>query len=327
MKVGTIAVATPLGMVRRLAVRTEDAIVDATAARIAFLERSLYPSVADRVGSAQVPPDMVQMLDAGEQGLDWIREGLEFVVAGGCRSTSGGMRTVYDPADVQLAAPIPRPPGIANFSAWADHIAHAREKGINLAIPTKEAGPQSYWKGNALSVVAPGTPLVLPSYANKLDAECEVVAVVGRPCKDVSVSEAEKSIVGYSIFNDVSLRETQVAEMKHGRGPAKGKDHDGGNVLGPWLVTADEVGDPMSLDLSLHVNGEQWSSSNTSGMVFSFAEMLSYLSRGQTITPGHLISGGSYTGGSGFDLDRQVRTGDTVELRVARLGSQICPVA
>ncbi len=167
----------------------------------------------------------------------------------------------------------------------------------------------------------------LPGYAAALDVECEMAAIVGLGGKDLAVDEARRAIAGYCIFNDVSIRDIQKREMEFGLGPTKGKDQDAGNILGPWLVTADEVGDPRGLRMSLHVNDEEWSAYNTARMEWSFAELLAYLSQGQTIQPGQVVTSGSYPGGSAMDLGRFLKPGDFVELRIDRLGSLINQIA
>ena len=117
-----------------------------------------------------------------------------------------------------------------------------------------------------------------------------MAAIVGIGGKDLTVEKAERAIAGYCIFNDVSVRDIQKREIEIGLGPTKGKDQDAGNILGPWLVTADEVGDPRGLRMSLHVNDEEWSAYNTDKMEWRFAELLAYLSRGQTVLPGQVVT-------------------------------------
>jgi 2-keto-4-pentenoate hydratase/2-oxohepta-3-ene-1,7-dioic acid hydratase in catechol pathway len=323
MKLCTFSLNTPVGMIRRVGVHTAIGIIDATAARISFLEKLVPSPTASRVGSAQAPADMIAILAGGAIVLEWIQEATQDILSRGASATLCGERTLYDMNEIALLAPVPRPPALTNFNCWPTHIKHANMAGFSLGIPDKDLGPQSFWKGNADSITGPGMTLEYPPYANALDVECELVAVVGIGGKNLSEYQAAKAIAGYTIMNDVSVRDIQMREMKSGRGPAKGKDFDTGNPLGPWLVTSDEVGDPRSLTLSLIVNNEQWSSADGTEMAFTFPQMLSYVSQGQTIYPGHIISGGSYFGGSGFDLKRTLAPGDVVELKISRIGSLI----
>lgn len=323
MKLGTFEVATPLGEMRRIGVQHAKGVIDATAARIAFLERSLPGPAAERVGAAQVPPDMIALLGSGQVALDWIAEAVLSVLARGQAATARRGRIVYAETDIRLIAPVPRPPGVANFSAWPAHTAAGAAKGFNLKAAEEGTGVMPYWKGNPDSYVGPGAVLEFPPYADELDVECELVCIVGTGGRDLGPEAATHAIAGYTIVNDVSARDIQRAEMKTGRGPSKGKDFDTGNVMGPWIVTRDEAGDPRGLHLSLHVNGEQLSESDATGMMWDFPQMLSYLSRGQTVHPGQVISSGCYAGGSALDLDRHLKPGDLVELRISKIGSLI----
>jgi 2-keto-4-pentenoate hydratase/2-oxohepta-3-ene-1,7-dioic acid hydratase in catechol pathway len=327
MKLCTFSLWTPLGMIQRVGVKTDTGVIDTAAARISFLERLMPYAAASRVGAAQAPTDMIALLAGGPVTLEWIEEATQDILARGVLETSAGERTVYELGAITLLAPVPRPPGVSNFSSWPAHIKHANSAGFSLAIPDKDQGPQSFWKANADSVTGPGTTLDYPPYATALDVECELVAIVGTGGKNLSEDHAAAAIGGYTIMNDVSVRDVQIREMKSGRGPSKGKDFDRAYPMGPWLVTADEIGDVADLTLSLSVNNERWSSAHSSEMAFSFPQMLAYLSQGQTVLPGHVISSGSYPGGSGFDLERGLNPGDLVELSISRIGSLINTLA
>jgi 2-keto-4-pentenoate hydratase/2-oxohepta-3-ene-1,7-dioic acid hydratase in catechol pathway len=327
MRLCSFAVATPLGPLRRIGLATPQGILDATAARAAFLERRLPATAAQRIAAAEVPPDMLTFLGTGPLAMEWLAEAAEAVLGAGTTATAGGQMLLHEPNAVTLLAPVPRPPGIACFVTWKAHIEEAAAKGFALKWPEPGSEIRPYYKANPDAVAGPGTPLRLPGYAAALDVECEMAAIVGLGGKDLTVDEARRAIAGYCIFNDVSIRDIQKREMEFGLGPTKGKDQDAGNILGPWLVTADEVGDPRGLRMSLHVNDEEWSAYNTARMEWSFAELLASLSQGQTIQPGQVVTSGSYPGGSAMDLGRFLKPGDLVELRIDRLGSLINQIA
>jgi 2-keto-4-pentenoate hydratase/2-oxohepta-3-ene-1,7-dioic acid hydratase in catechol pathway len=181
---------------------------------------------------------------------------------------------------------------------------------------------KGFYKANAMSVVGNGTIVPIPPFADDdLDIECELAAIIGTGGVNLSREAAVKAIAGYCIFNDVSIRKRQREEMRMGLGPTTGKDPDRANIFGPWLVTSDEVGDVSDLTMSLHVNGEDWSSMSTGEMSWPISEVVSYMSQGQTIYPGQIVTSGSYPGGCGSDLGRKLRPGDKFELRITRLGS------
>jgi len=143
--------------------------------------------------------------------------------------------------------------------------------------------------------------------------------VIGRRCRDVDASSAADVVFGYTIWNDFSARDVQTRELPVGMGPGKAKDWDGSNVLGPCLVTADEL-DAGALRMSVRVNGETWGEDTSASMHWSFGDMIAYASRDQTLHPGEVFGSGTATGGSGLELDRRLAPGDAVELEVEGIG-------
>lgn len=322
MKLCTFEIATPLGKVRRIGVVQPQSIVDATAARIAFLERTLPPEAAFRVGAAQVPPDMIALIGSGRTGLEWVEEGVQTAIANGRETTGSGTMIAHAHGAVRLLAPVLRPPGIACFVTWSAHIEDSRDKGYTmLKFPERDGDLRAYYKANPDAVEGPGTVIPRPSYATATDVECELAAVIGVGGKDLSIEQARAAIIGYTIFNDVSYREIQLREMAFGLGPTKGKDADHSNVLGPWLVTADEVGDPRNLTMSFSVNDKAINTYHTSRMAWDFADLASYLSRGQTLQPGHILTSGSFPGGSALDANISLHDGDRIAMCVEKLGT------
>ena len=133
-------------------------------------------------------------------------------------------------------------------------------------------------------------------------------------------SEAARHIFGYALFNDFSARDTQLAEAATPSGPAKAKDFDTGNVIGPWIVTADEIPDPYALTLVARVNGEEWSRGTSADMLHRFDAMIAHVSRSETLHPGEFFGSGTVGGGCGLELDRWIRPGDVIELEADALG-------
>ena len=177
-----------------------------------------------------------------------------------------------------------------------------------------------YYKANRFSVVGPEADVRWPSYAQLLDYELELACVLGKGGVDISVEEAQAHIFGFTIFNDVSARDTQAKEMEGQLGPAKGKDFDTGNVFGPWIVTADELGDPYDLVMVARVNSEEWSRGRSATMHYRFDDLIAYVSRSETLHPGEVLGSGTVGGGCGLELGRFLQPGDVVELEVERIG-------
>ena len=124
---------------------------------------------------------------------------------------------------------------------------------------------------------------------------------------------------GYTLWNDMSARDVQVRELPVGMGPCKAKDWDGSNVLGPCIVTADEI-DPHDVDLEVRINGERWGGDNTKAMHHTFEAMIAYASQGLTLRTGEILGSGTATGGSGLELDRWLQPGDEIQMEASGIG-------
>jgi 2-keto-4-pentenoate hydratase/2-oxohepta-3-ene-1,7-dioic acid hydratase in catechol pathway len=181
-----------------------------------------------------------------------------------------------------------------------------------------------YYKSNRFSVVGHGAVVRIPAYTEALDYELEWGVIIGKGGRDIPVVSARDHIAGYTIFNDFSARNIQMQEMRGRLGPAKGKDFDTGNAIGPWLVTPDDIPDPYNLTMTAQVNGEEWSRGSTSDMHWTFEKIISYISRSETLYPGEFIGSGTCSGklgkGSGLELGRTLKAGDVIELEVEKIG-------
>lgn len=205
--------------------------------------------------------------------------------------------------------------GVRKFLAIGLNYAdHAQEAG--LPIP---AEPVVFMK--AISCLCgPDDEVMLPPDAKKGDWEVELGIVMGRTARHVSEAEALAYVAGYCLVNDVSEREWQ---FDHGTTWDKGKGFDTFGPVGPWLVTADEVKDPQNLDLWLDLNGKRMQTGSTRRMIFTVAQIVSYLSRLYTLWPGDLITTGTPPGvGMGQKPPVFLKPGDTMRLGVSGLGEQ-----
>ncbi|MDE2396960.1 MAG: fumarylacetoacetate hydrolase family protein, partial [Burkholderiales bacterium] len=163
--------------------------------------------------------------------------------------------------------------------------------------------------------------VVLPQGSVKGDWEVELGVVIGSTARYVSEADALAHVAGYCVVNDVSEREYQI---ERGGTWDKGKGCDTFGPVGPWLVTADEVGDPQQLDMWLDVNGKRFQTGNTRTMIFNVAQLVSYVSRFMTLYPGDLISTGTPPGvGMGVKPNPVfLKPGDVMHLSIAKLGEQ-----
>lgn len=197
--------------------------------------------------------------------------------------------------------------------------------GLNYARHAAEAGaeppaePIIFSKASS-ALSGPNDPIIIPRGSEKTDWEVELGVVIGREALYVSEDEALDHVAGYCTINDVSERSFQI---ERGGQWIKGKSAPSFGPIGPWLVTADEVPDPQGLRLSLDLNGERVQDSSTDDMIFSVAQIVSYMSRFMKLMPGDVIATGTPSGvGMGMKPQRFLRPGDVVTLRVEGLGEQ-----
>lgn len=275
----------------------------------------------DLTASDQAPyfRDMLALIDGGDAALDHARRLLE-----------KPPRSVAL-ASVRLLAPVPEPRQMRDFLVFEKHIRNAR-----AVMPTFRGGERLdpatvdipkvwyeqpiYYKCNRFSVIGSGADILRPRYCKLLDYELEFGVFIGRGGKNIKRDAARAHIFGFCIFNDVSARDAQMREMQGQLGPAKGKDFDTGNVMGPWLVTADEVADPYNLTMLARVNGEEWSRGNSGAMQHKFEDMIAHVSADETLYAGEFFGSGTVGGGCGLELGRFLEPGDVVELEVTGLG-------
>jgi len=244
------------------------------------------------------------------------------------------------PQSVKWLAPLPLPVQMRDFVAFEQHMRTAGWNGAKLrerwgALPAPAEPPPIptiwyqqplYYKCNRFATAGPGTVVRWPDYSDLIDFELELACVIGKEGRNISVEDAPAHIFGYTIFNDLTARDAQFREMQGPFGPAKGKDFDGANVLGPLIVTADAV-DVRDLFMRARVNGELWSDGSSSTMHWSFADMIAHTSRCETLHPGEILASGTVGGGCGLELGRFLKHDDVIELEIqgiGRLSAQIC---
>ena len=196
--------------------------------------------------------------------------------------------------------------------------------GRNYADHAKEVGgpkltaPRIFLKPSS-SGVGPGAAVRIPPAVTKPDWEAELGVVIGRPAWQVPEGRALDHVAGYTVLNDVSAREFQFDQPLAMTSFAKGLD--GFCPMGPWLVTADEVGEPWDLEVTCHLNGEEVQRGNTHDLIFSVPALIAYLSRYMELQPGDVIATGTPAGSGHFRTPpRHLKSGDQLRLEVARIG-------
>jgi 2-keto-4-pentenoate hydratase/2-oxohepta-3-ene-1,7-dioic acid hydratase in catechol pathway len=219
--------------------------------------------------------------------------------------------------DARLLAPL-RPRSLRDFLAFRGHLENVFPR-LGRPIPEEWFRVPSYYKGLPDTVIGPDETVPWPTYTDKLDHELELACVIGRRAKDVAPQDALDCVFGWTIWNDLSARDVQAVELPIGLGPAKAKDWDGSNVLGPCIATAEEL-DASDLRMTVRVNGEVWGEDSSGSMHYTFPELIAYASQAQTLYPGEVLGSGTAAGGSGAEIDRWLQEGDVVELDVEGIG-------
>jgi 2-keto-4-pentenoate hydratase/2-oxohepta-3-ene-1,7-dioic acid hydratase in catechol pathway len=211
---------------------------------------------------------------------------------------------------VKLEAPVNDPQKFLGIGM--NYRAHAEEaRAAGIPIPTSQL-----WFNKQVSCInGPYDPIELPTVVEKLDYEIELGVVIGRRCRGVPAANARSVIAGYMVVNDVSARDWQH------RSPTftLGKSFDSHGPIGPWVTTDDEVADPLSLEMTLTVNGEERQRMTTGDMIYNIYEQIEYLSTVMTLEPGDILATGT-PAGVGAASGRLLKPGDIVRAEIRELG-------
>lgn len=255
------------------------------------------------VPATQFGNNMIDFLAAGAAA----REALQQQVASGDRR--------IPLAEAKLLSPVPRPGKFLGIGLnYADHIG---ETGLD-----KPEYPTFFTK-QSTCVIGINDAIQCPRVSDKVDYEGELAFVIGQRCRHLSLEQAAQAIAGYTICNDVTVRDWQQ------RSPTwtLGKSFDTHGPLGPWLVTADEIDNPHDLSLKTWVDDELRQNSNTRHMIFNCYEMVAYLSQAMTLEPGDVITTGTPSGvGVKMKPRGYLKPGQTVRIEIEKIGTLTNPV-
>jgi 2-keto-4-pentenoate hydratase/2-oxohepta-3-ene-1,7-dioic acid hydratase in catechol pathway len=251
-------------------------------------------------------PSMATMIDVLERGP-------EAVAAASTSATAQRLPL----SSVKLGPPVPHPPKF--LAIGYNYAAHLEE--THMERPTRQA----WFNKQQTSIVGPGDPVSIPRIApDEVDYEGELGVVIGRRCKNVpnDKSAVLGVIGGFTIINDVSVRDWQELEP----GMVVSKSFDTHGPIGPWIVTPDEIGDPLDLRLRTYVNSELRQDGDTKDMLFNIYEQVSYLSSAFTLEPGDVLSTGTPSGIAWHRPGMYLKAGDTVRVEIDKIGVLENPV-
>lgn len=275
---------------------------------------------------------MQALMEGGDSALDLARRMVDM------RPDDAMLET----GATRILAPVPQPIQMRDSLAFELHLRQAKRANARMRLrhaPDAQSQIDAmersggfepapiwfqqpvYYKCNRFNVIGSGDEVLWPAYSQVLDYELELGIFIGRGGKDILATSAREHIFGYTVYNDVSARDAQADEMPGMLGPAKGKDFDTGNVIGPCIVTADEIPDPYQLNMLARVNGEEWSRGSSASMYHRFEDIIAHISASETLYAGEFIGSGTVGNGCGFELGRYPQAGDTIELEIECIGT------
>ncbi len=250
------------------------------------------------------PIDMLALIDAGERGLEKVRE---------AAAKGGGHQHALD--DVELLPPLPQPRGNI-IAIGRNYEKHAAE---TARAENREPSPPTIFTKALTSLLEPNGDIAIdPAISDKIDWEVELGIVVGKSGANIKRADARPHVFGYTVLNDVTARDIQSG---WGGQYFKGKSLDRSCPTGPWIVTPDEVPDPQALRLQLRVNGVTKQDGSTHDMIYAVDAILEWVSKGMTLLAGSIIASGTPDGvGFARTPPEFLKPGDVMESEVERIG-------
>lgn len=250
------------------------------------------------IQTPNLPTDMLALLRLGDDALHTVRASIE--------SARDGIPI----SEVKLRQPVIRPPKILAIALnYADHATESA---------TKKPTVQLWFNKQSTCANGPYDPIDLPVVSDKLDYEGELGVIIGKTCRHVPKERAHEVIAGFTVINDVTVRDWQRRAMTF----QIGKSFDTHGPFGPWLVTPDEVGDPHKLDIKTWVNDQVRQNSNTENMIYNIYDQIEHLTTAYTLEPGDVLATGTPAGvGEAMDPPEFLKVGDVVRVEVEKVGT------
>lgn len=320
-------------------------LVDLARVYALYLTQVERDAQAVAIAQVRVPADMSRFLEGGAGSLSAAHKAITFALAQlGAKDHAERWREaglVYDVGSVAFLPPVPRPGKIISCGAnYREHVEETSDFGANAAGGRKTQAtprprndtPPAFAKFSS-TMIGHDQPVVRSRHTGQLDYEGELCVVIGKRCKDVPEENYLDVVAGYTIMNDVSMRDIQFRRFDRQTGVGQfdnllGKNLDTTAPCGPFIVTKDEIADPQRLQLSTFVNGERRQHENTANMVFPISTIIAHYSR-MTLEPGDLFTTGNPAGSA---MGRKppdaywLKPGDVVEVEIEKVGRLRNPV-
>ncbi len=234
--------------------------------------------------------------------------------------TSSPLSYKLDHSSLKLSKPLSHINCYRDFYIHEKHVVKGFQK-RNEPVPKAWYEMPVYYKGPTSGFIGHQDTIPWPSYTQKLDYELELGCVLMKDGKNISEKNASEHILGFTIFNDISARDIQKKEMSVRLGPSKGKDFC--SVVGPVIVTKDEVSAEPDLLMQAFINDKLWSEGRSSEGKYSWAEMISFASKEEWLLATDFLGSGTVGTGCGLELDKWVKKGDEIKFKVESIGELV----
>mgnify|MGYP001393492684 CR=1 FL=1 len=320
MKLVTFELDLLTGKTSRLGVLKDDNVVDLVSAYALYLHDEKSSFRAHQLSESIIGKDMLAFIQGGEYSLEAAKTALNYIDSKDLAEIIGPNeeKIIYNLNEVKLKVPL-QPVSIRDSLNNETHFQNSLKEVGLTEIPSLFYERPYYYRTSHTAIAGPEDKIKWPSFGEKLDFELEFAIVIGKKGTNIKAEDAHEYIFGYTIFNDISIRDYQQNDMKTMMGPSKSKNFTHGNILGPCITTSDEI-DPSNLRLQARVNNEVWSDRNSSDMYYSFPELIEFISKEETLYPGEVICSGTMAYGCGLELGRFLKPNDMIELEVEGIG-------
>lgn len=323
MKLYTYRVATCIGLFERIGGELNGKLVDLNLACVTYLAEQQDPNPYASA-AFYIPPHMIKFFEGGEKSKKMARESLDFakekLAKDGKIAGPNNEQILYSFDEVKLMAPVPRPNIVWDCMVFLEHFRGRWEK-RGWPVPDVFYKLPCYATQSGAVVAGTGDPIWMPRYTQQLDFELELGLYIGKKGIDIPEEEAEQYIAGFTVFNDVSARDIQAEEGGMRMGPAKGKNFEHGSIMGPCLVTPDEL-DYNNLKMIVRVNGQVLAEDHSKDMYHKFPKIIARISEEEYLYPGDFIASGTSPHGTAEDtIKRWLQPGDIVELEIEGIGA------
>lgn len=322
MKYATFEIQTSAGPLTRVGIAEDGSLVDAAAVYGAYLRDEQHVYAWKRVAEETIPTDMLQLIEQAPVSTDAVSRAMAYYrTLGKPEFGSDGVQYSYKESDVRLRAPL-RPRSMRDSSCYIRHMEEACRLNNRPFNELTKVLPAHY-RTSATNVAGPGDPILWPSHGTEqLDYECEFAFVMGRYGEDIPAENVGDYIFGVTLYNDVSIRDVQMRERGLGMGPVKGKNFQNSNILGPYIVTLDEL-DLHDIDVEVFLNGKSMGSDTTGNMFYTPEQLIEYVCQNDSLLPGEVIASGTIGPGTCGQNGFWLKEGDVVEFRSKALGASL----